>query len=129
MGRLRRHADHGHALSLGWIQQRTENQAQEVAGASHATAAGDTRGAQTRLRKPQGRANGEGKPTNLNIVLNRQILPVLNAAASAGNKNSLTLLLRIHTSTLGMVVYLSGTGSAVSAVDSLLHSTVSEWMT
>ena len=124
--------DQGHAFSLGRIQQRTENQAQQIAGASHSTAAGDTRGAQTQLRESQGRANVCQRKREADEP--EQRFESANPAgaeslAFAGNGNSVTLLLRIHTSTRGMVVYLSGTGSTVFAVDSLPHSTVSEWMT
>jgi hypothetical protein len=50
MGRLRRRADHGHARCLGRIHERTEDQAQQIAGAGHPTVASDTRSAQTDLR-------------------------------------------------------------------------------
>jgi hypothetical protein len=73
-------------------------------------------------------ANGKGMLANLNNVLNRQILPVLNRCGSAEKKGSVTPVLRFPTNTWGMVVNLSGTGSTVFAGDPLPRCTLSEWM-
>jgi hypothetical protein len=133
MGRLRRHADHGHALSLGGFSNEPKTKRSkspvpviprlQAILAAHKLACGNPKGGPVF-------ANGKGKPTSLNNVLNRQILPVLNRCGICRESN-LTHVAAQNSHKYardGSLPELARVPQ-FSAVDSLPHSTVSEWMT
>jgi hypothetical protein len=61
----------GHALSLGGFSNEPKTKRSKAILAAHKLACVNPKGGPMF-------ANGKGKPTNVNNVLNRQILPVLN---------------------------------------------------